>query len=91
VRFRRRDDRLSYDVPRPLGIEAVTEAFVGMTGRASVATWGRRCEASLRASRRRRGLPVGGEDIVVRLRFEDRATPSLAAVAEELRRIEASR
>jgi hypothetical protein len=52
----RRRKQLTYEVPQPVGLAAITEAMFTLTGRQSVATWRRRCEASLRASRRRRGL-----------------------------------
>jgi hypothetical protein len=45
MRLRRRRSTLAFN-----------EAMFTLTGRQSVATWRRRCEASLRASRRRRGL-----------------------------------
>jgi hypothetical protein len=57
VRLRRRYDRLTYSVLEPTSqLLQVAEAFHAMTGRQSVAKWRRRCEASLRASQRRRGL-----------------------------------
>lgn len=51
--------KLTYTVqrPQPGTLAAFSEAIERLaTGRQSVAEWRRRCEASLRASRRRRGL-----------------------------------
>lgn len=67
----RRYDRLAYDWrppdPRPdpppfrsftVVARQLTEAFSALAyGSGSARTWRLRCEASLRASRRRRGLP----------------------------------
>lgn len=61
-RKRRATRTLTYDVPRPGGaLQKLGEAFANSIsqttyGTCSTAEWQRRCEASLRASRRRRGL-----------------------------------
>lgn len=65
MRLRRRS-MLAYEVPRPVGLAAVNEAMLAMTGRHSVEIWRRHCEASLRASRRRRGLQVDQPRVSVR-------------------------
>jgi hypothetical protein len=68
MRLRKRH-QLSYTVPPAKGIEAVEEAFyrlgnsltgTGQVTRRGTGEWRRACEASLRASRARRGLPSHG-------------------------------
>lgn len=54
--FRRRDV-LDYMLPPKLPGQALTDFMEKMaTGGCSTKTWEQRCEASMRASRRRRGL-----------------------------------
>lgn len=56
----RRSDHLTYALPQPKGLAGVGRSFVrsveALTYGSSVEMWRARCAASLRASRRRRGV-----------------------------------
>lgn len=48
---------LTYEIPPPEGpLQQMTDVFSHLVGKHSTAEWKRACEASLRASRRRRRL-----------------------------------
>jgi len=54
---RRRKSVLTYEVQVPASpLARVAESLSELTGKRSVTEWRRRCEASLRASRARRGV-----------------------------------
>jgi hypothetical protein len=56
MRFRRRPEKLTYSVPAGRGLSAMVDTIYRANGRRSNAEWRRACEASMIASRRRRGL-----------------------------------